>query len=137
MKRSISASLIILLGSATGAFASPATESFIRRVQAISGGDVAAITSEYAKGAVLHWVGGPLDGTYSGAKLDQVWTKFTTANGPLQVSMQAVDENANPKGSTVAADVVFSGKNTVKVRYVVVYREGKLVDEIWQIDPNL
>ncbi len=34
------------------------------------------------------------------------------------------------------ANVVFAGKNAVKVRYVMLYTDGKLVDEIWQVDPD-
>jgi hypothetical protein len=33
--------------------------------------------------------------------------------------------------------VTFTGKNVVKVRYVMLYRGGQLIDEIWQIDPKL
>ena len=36
-----------------------------------------------------------------------------------------------------AIGVEFKGKNTIKVRYVLVYRGGKLVNETWQIDPKL
>ncbi|MFG1351441.1 hypothetical protein [Xanthobacter autotrophicus] len=49
--------------------------------------------------------------------------------------MAALSEAANPKGATVTADVAFAGKSTVKVRYVLVYRDGKLIDEIWQVNP--
>ena len=47
-----------------------------------------------------------------------------------------MSEVANPKGATVTSDVTFAGKNTVKVRYVMVYRDGKLADEIWQVNPS-
>lgn len=46
-------------------------------------------------------------------------------------------ENGNPAGTTVTADVVFQGKATIKVRYVMLFRDDKLIDEIWQIDPKL
>jgi hypothetical protein len=29
------------------------------------------------------------------------------------------------------------GKNSIKVRYVLTYRDGKIASEVWQIDPNL
>jgi hypothetical protein len=109
----------------------------MQRIQAIAAGDVGAITAEYAKGATLHWIGGPLDGTYEGGKLKEVWTKFGTANGTLQAAVGTAVESANPKGATVTIPVVLTGKNTIKVRYTLVYREGKLVGEVWQIDPNL
>lgn len=107
------------------------------RIAAIAKGDVASITAAYAPKAALHWVGGPLDGTYAAPdKLKEVWTKFTTAQGDQKPTIATVSEAANPKGSTVMVDVTFAGKNTVKVRYVMVYREGKLIDEIWQVNPN-
>lgn len=119
------------------AFAGPAEDMAKARIDAIAKGDVAAITSAYADGTTLQWVGGPLDGKYAGAdKLKEVWTKFTTAQGEQKATVAAITESANPKGATVTANVAFAGKNTVKVRYVMVYRDGKLADEIWQVDPN-
>lgn len=64
-----------------------------------------------------------------------MWSKFFTAQGPQKASIAVLSEAANPKGATVIADVAFAGKSTVKVRYVLVYRDGKLVDEIWQVNP--
>ena len=105
--------------------------------KAIGTGDVAAITAAYADGAMLQWVGGPLNGMYTGAdKLKEVWSKFSK-NAPLEVMASKVEESANPGGSTVTANVVFKGKNEIKVRYVLVYRDGKVVNEVWQIDPKL
>jgi hypothetical protein len=51
--------------------------------------------------------------------------------------VSGVQESANPKGATVTANVIFSGKSDIKVRYVLTYRDGKIVTETWQIDPNL
>lgn len=105
---------------------------------AIASADMGKIMEGYADSAILQWVGGPLDGAYSGAdKVKEVWGKFTKVNGPLEVKVSKMEESANPKGATVSANVVFTGKSAIKVRYVLVYREGKLVNEIWQIDPNL
>lgn len=130
-------STVALTLSAGIAFAGPAEDMAKTRIAAIAKGDVAAITSAYADGTTLQWVGGPLDGKYSGAdKLKEVWTKFTTAQGDQKATVAAITEAANPKGATVIANVAFAGKNTVKVRYVMVYRDGKLADEIWQVDPN-
>lgn len=121
---------------ATPAFAGPAEEMSKSRIEAIAKGDVAAVSAAYADNATLHWIGGPLDGVYSGEKLKGVWTKFSTAQGEQTAKVAAVSEAMNPKGATVTADVVFSGKNAVKVRYVMVWRDGKLADEIWQVNPN-
>lgn len=132
--------IIALIGAALytgGAEAGPANDMARARIDAIAAGNVKALTAAYATDAALHWVGGPLDGTYGNDKLQEVWAKFSKANGPLQVTVSNMIESANPKGATVAANLVFTGKNTIKVRYVLLYREGMLVSEIWQIDPNL
>ena len=50
--------------------------------------------------------------------------------------MSDLAEAANPKGATVTANVVLAGKNNIKVRHVMLYTDGKLSDEIWQVDPN-
>jgi hypothetical protein len=106
--------------------------------QAIAAGNVDKVMSGYAGDAVFLWIGGPLDGTYHGNEsIHGVWAKFTKANAPLNVKVDQLAESANPKGTTVTANVTFTGKSTIKVRYVLTYRDGKLVNEVWQIDPNL
>lgn len=128
----------IALAFLTGAaFAGPAQDMAKTRIDAIAKGDVATVTAGYADGSTLNWVGGPLDGKYTGTeKLKEVWTKFTAAQGEQKATVAEIAESANPKGATVTANVVFAGKGTVKVRYVLLYRDGKLADEIWQVDPN-
>lgn len=119
------------------AFAGPADDAKAH-FQAIAAGDLDKIMANYSGKAVFQWIGGPLDGTYDGAEaISGVWTKFTKANAPLSASVEQLSESANPKGSTVTANVTFSGKNTIKVRYVLTYRDGRLVNEVWQIDPKL
>jgi ketosteroid isomerase-like protein len=106
--------------------------------KAIAGGDVAKIMQGYADNAHFEWVGGPLNGTYVGTdKIKEVWGKFTKANAPLEVTVGKLEESANPAGATVTANVEFKGKNTIKVRYALTYRDGKLASETWQIDPKL
>lgn len=108
------------------------------RIDAIAKGNEAAITGAYAPGAVLEWVGGPLDGRYATPQaLAEVWAKFAKANPDLTAKVSDVREAANPKGATVSADVVFHGKATIPVRYVLTWRDGKVVAEIWQVDPAL
>ena len=107
-------------------------------VKAIAAGDVDRIMSGYSDTAVFQWVGGPLDGVYTGsAAIRGVWSKFAKGNAPLSAKLDVLTASTNPKGSTVTANVVFSGKKTIKVRYVMLYRGGRLVNEIWQIDPKL
>jgi len=65
------------------------------------------------------------------------WEKFGKAVGPARVTVLALEESAKPKGCTIVAKVQFEGKAQVNVRYVLTYRDGKLVNETWQIDPKL
>jgi len=107
-------------------------------INAVAAGDVDKVMAGYGDNAVFHWVGGPLDGVYSGNEaIKTVWSKFAKGNAPLTAKIGQLAESSNPKGSTVTANVIFSGMKTIKVRYILVYREGKLLNEIWQIDPKL
>lgn len=128
---------LLLAALATPAFAGPAEEAQ-KHFQAIAAGDLAALSSAYADGARLEWVGGPLDGSYAGpAAIQAVWEKFAKAQGPLTLAVDRLEESANPKGTTVSANVQFTGKAPIKVRYVLTYRDGKIAAETWQIDPKL
>lgn len=132
----LAAAFLLVAASGSAALAGPAEDLARSRINAIAGGDLAAVTSAYGPTATLHWVGGPLDGTYSQpGKIKEVWSKFFTAQGAQKATVAAATEAANPKGGTVTVDATFAGKNTVKVRYVLLYRDGKLVDEIWQVNP--
>ncbi|GAC1343917.1 MAG: hypothetical protein NVS2B9_07630 [Myxococcales bacterium] len=122
---------------ANPALASPADDAKLH-FEAIGAGDLGPLMHGYADDARLTWVGGPLDGTYTGTEsIRAVWEKFTKAVGPAKVSVDKLEESANPKGATVTANVQLDGKQTVKVRYVLTYRAGKLVNETWQVDPKL
>ena len=133
----VALSLAALAATVAPALAGPAADMAQAHIAAIAKGDVAAITAGTAPNAALHWVGGPLDGTYAGADTQKgIWTKFTAAQGEQKATVSDLAEAANPKGATVTANVVFAGKNAVKVRYVMLYTDGKLSDEIWQVDPN-
>jgi hypothetical protein len=134
---SLSACAAALLFAASGAMAGPADDAKIH-FEAIGSGDVAIVMREYADNAQLNWVGGPLDGTYTSADaIRGVWEKLTKSQGPLKVSVDKLEESANPKGATVSANVQFQGKAAIKVRYILTFREGKIVSETWQIDPKL
>ena len=129
-----SATMLLLAGTAHAGEAGDLAQAHI---DAIAAGDVAAITSVYGEGATLNWVGGPLDGMYEGDGLAEVWGKFTTAQTGLTATVSDLTESTNDKGSTVVANVVFANANTIPVRYVMTFRGGELVNEIWQIDPSL
>ncbi|HAO33231.1 MAG TPA: nuclear transport factor 2 family protein [Candidatus Competibacter sp.] len=127
-----------LLLAASTALAGPAADNAQSHFRAIAGGQVESVLAHYTDSAALEWVGGPLDGRYAGKPaLNGVWNTFAKAQGQLAFKVSDLRESANPKGATVTANVVFSGKNTIKVRYVLTYRDGKIASEVWQIDPNL
>jgi hypothetical protein len=129
--------LALFLVSAGAAYAGPAADNANEHFKAIAAGDVDAVMAKYGASPVLQWVGGPLDGAYAGDAIKDVWTKFTKAQGKLELKVSDVVEHSNPKGTTVTANVQFTGKAPIKVYYVLVYRDGKLVNETWQIDPSL
>ena len=136
-KTSLLAAAATLTLAAGSAFAAPVDDARIH-FQAIASGDVPVVMRAYADQAQLNWVGGPLDGNYTTSDaIRATWEKFGKAVGPLKVGVTNLDESANPKGSTVSANVLFEGKSPIKVRYVLTFRDGKIVNETWQIDPKL
>lgn len=126
------------LASIGSAIAGPAAEAAQTHFKAIATGDLSIVMRGYAANPQLNWVGGPLDGTYTGTDtIRATWEKFGKAVGPLKVGVTNLEESANPKGTTVSANVIFEGQMPIKVRYVLTYRDDKLVSETWQIDPKL
>ncbi|MDQ2988085.1 MAG: nuclear transport factor 2 family protein [Pseudomonadota bacterium] len=129
---------MLAFASIGGAFASPVSDAAQIHFTAIGGGDTSIIMRGYGDNPQLTWVGGPLDGVYAGdGAIRATWEKFGKAVGPARVTVLALEESTNPKGATIVAKVQFDGKAQVKVRYVLTYRDGKLVNETWQIDPKL
>jgi hypothetical protein len=138
MKSLSTLTLLALVGLAVPAFAETPANLAKMHLDAVGAGDVAKITSQYNASSSLAWVGGPLNGTFIGPQqLAEVWGKFAKAQAPLKVSVRDMKESGNPAGTTVTADVVFTGKNTLKIRYVMLYRGDNLVDEVFQIDPKM
>ena len=133
----LATSVAALMLAAASAYAAPADDARTH-FQAIGSGDLSIVMRAYADQAQFNWIGGPLDGTYTTSEtIRGVWTRFTQSQGPLKVSIGQLEESANPKGATVSANVMFEGKAPIKVRYVLTFREGKIVSETWQIDPKL
>ena len=96
--------------------------------------------ADYAEEAYMDWGGGALDGRYRGkAAIREVWQKWVAQNDgkPRTVKHGEVEEYASPKGVSVEAGAEYSGKNTVKIWHVWVYRDGRLDTEIWQVSPAL
>lgn len=132
------ASITLALSMIAGAAHAAPTDDARSHFQAIASGDVAAVMQSYANGAQFLWVGGPLDGTYGTPQaIKEVWSKFTASQGPLKLTVGAIEQAANPKGATVSANVMFEGKAPIKVRYILTFRNDKIVNEVWQIDPKL
>jgi hypothetical protein len=129
---------ILLLSFSGTALAGSASDQAQEHFQSIASGDTVKLLNHYQDNSTLVWLGGPLDGTYSGKEdLSKVWGKFTKALGPMTITVANIAEHSNPMGSTVTADVFFNGKKSVPVHYVLSYRDNKLVNEIWQVSPAL
>jgi ketosteroid isomerase-like protein len=130
----IAASSLVLLGTMpaqAGADAVRAEAYF----NAISGGNADTITSFYADDAEFQWIGGPLAGKYKGkAKIKGVWEKFSQAAGKLDHKVLSISESANGKTSTVTARVMFKADSEVPVKFIMVYKDGKIASEVWQVD---
>jgi ketosteroid isomerase-like protein len=130
----IAASSLVLLGTLpaqAGADAVRAEAYF----NAISGGNADTITSFYADDAEFHWIGGPLAGKYKGKdKIKGVWKKFSQAAGKLDHKVLQLSESANGKTSTVTARVMFKADSEVPVKFIMVYKDGKIASEVWQVD---
>ena len=126
---------------ATSATAGPLDEKKAQsHLQAVAAGDIEALMRDYAEDAYMDWVGGPLDGRYRGrAAISEVWKRFATLNDgqPRPARFGQVMQQANPKGATLEVAAEYGGKTTIKVQHVLVYRDGELTTEIWQIAPAL
>lgn len=103
----------------------------------ISRANVTKLIDNYHPDASLNWVGGPLNGTYKNLQeITAVWGKFTSAQGALEYKVRDLIVSENPLGATVTADVDFIGKQLIKVKYVITYRNDKVIAETWQIVPS-
>lgn len=136
----ISLCLAAVIGSGS-ALAGPLDEARGRaHLDAVAAGDLAALMKDYAEDAYMDWIGGPLDGRYTGrAAILGVWQKFIAANGgkPRPAKFSKLEAYANPKGATVEAKAEYGGTTPVKVWHVLTFRDGGLTTEIWQIAPAL
>jgi ketosteroid isomerase-like protein len=109
-------------------------------LQAVAAGDADTIMRNYKEDAYLDWVGGPLDGRYRGKEaIREVWKKFAALNAGQARTLRVgkMTQQANPKGATLTIAAEYSGKTQVKVWHVLVYRDGELSTEVWQIAPGV
>lgn len=109
-------------------------------LKAVAAGDLDALMADYDDDAYMDWVGGALDGRYRGkAAIREVWVKFIANNDgkPRPVNVGKPVVLSNPKGTSISVGAEYSGKNPVKVWHWMVYRDGVMNSEIWQIAPNM
>jgi len=141
MKRKLIAAAVLAFATIGAANAGPLDRAKANAyLKAVAAGDVDALMQMYSQDAHMQWVGGQLDGVYRGAdQIREVWMKFVKSNDgmPRESTVGTMEESANPRGATILVNADYRGKNYVKVRHVLVYRDGMLVNEIWQIDPGL
>jgi len=103
---------------------------------AITKNDLAATTRDYSGHSVLDWVGGPLNGKYTGPEaIRGVWGKFFEGQGPLTVDISNVQVKEQDSTQTVTARTIFKGKVTIPVDYTLVYQGRCLAAETWKIRP--
>ncbi|MFA6312706.1 MAG: nuclear transport factor 2 family protein [Sterolibacterium sp.] len=141
MIRFLLACAFLLLTNLQVSFAGPLEEAQAQAHRAaIAAGDLEGIMQGYAEDAYMDWVGGPLDGRYQGkSAIRAVWQKFIAANAgqPRPAKFGKLAAYTNPKGTSVNWEAEFSGTTPVKSWHTVVYRDGSLTSEIWQIAPAL
>ena len=139
MKRLLA--LLCCFAFATAATAGPLDEKKAQaHLQAVAAGDVEALMRDYTEDAYMDWIGGPLDGRYRGkVAISEVWKKFAALNDgqPRPAKFGKLVQQAHPKGVTLEAAAEYGGKPSIKVWHVLVYRDGELATEIWQIAPAL
>jgi hypothetical protein len=101
--------------------------------------DIDVLMSGYAEGATMLWVGGPLDGTYSGqAQLRELWGKFAKAQGPLEVAIAQVQENGNPQGRDRGRQCALTADRArPRCARSSCSATARSSPEVWQIDPAM
>lgn len=131
----------MLLFAIQPSFAGPLDEAKAKaHLDAIAAGNMEVLMADYPDDVYMDWVGGTLDGRYRGkAAIREVWQKFIAINEgkPRPVKLSKLDIYANPKGISVEASAEYGGLKPVKVWHVLVYRDGSLDTELWQIAPSL
>ncbi|PKM46414.1 MAG: hypothetical protein CVV05_01680 [Gammaproteobacteria bacterium HGW-Gammaproteobacteria-1] len=140
MLRHLSA-VFLLLATTAPALAGPLDEARAKtHLNAIADSDLEVLMRDYADDAYMDWVGGPLDGRYTGkAAIRALWEKFIAANDgkPRPVKVGEFEDYANSTGVSIVAEAEYGGMKPVKVWHLFVYRDGVLTTEIWQVAPSM
>ena len=141
MKRLSLAVFVFLFSLFQPVFAGPLEDAKAQaHLAAVAAGNLDALIADYPDDAYMDWIGGPLDGRYRGkAAIREVWQKFIAANDgkPRPAKFGKLESYANPKGVTIEASAEYGGTKPVKAWHILVYREGSLATEIWQVAPTL
>lgn len=141
MKCLFFAAFAILLSVTQPSLAGPLDEAKAQaHLNAVAAGNLEALMADYPEDAYMDWVGGPLDGRYRGkAAIREVWQKFIALNEgkPRPAKFSKLQSHTNPKGTSVVASAEYGGAKPVKAWHVLVYRDGSLDTELWQIAPAL
>lgn len=131
----------LLFGLIPIAQAGPLDEAKAKaHLQAVAAGDMDALMRDYPADAYMDWVGGPLEGRYRGKDaIGEVWKKFIASNHgkPRPAKLGKLESYGNPKGTSFAVAAEYGGEKPVNVWHVLVYRDGELTTEIWQIAPAI
>ena len=131
----------LLFGLIPIAQAGPLDEAKAKaHLQAVAAGDMDALMRDYPADAYMDWVGGPLEGRYRGKEaIGEVWKKFIASNHgkPRPAKLGKLESYGNPKGTAFAVAAEYGGEKPVNVWHVLVYRDGELTTEIWQIAPAI
>ncbi|WP_372521714.1 nuclear transport factor 2 family protein [Sulfuricaulis sp.] len=131
----------LLFGLLQVAQAGPLDEAKAKaHLQAVASGDMDALMRDYTADTYMDWVGGPLDGRYRGKEaIGEVWKKFIANNGgkPRPAKLGKMESYSNPKGTSFAVSAEYGGEKPVKVWHALIYRDGQLMTEIWQIAPAI
>jgi ketosteroid isomerase-like protein len=137
----LSVASVLLCLFLQSALAGPLDEAKAKaHLNAVAAGDIEALMRDYAEDAYMDWVGGPLDGRYRGkTEIRAVWQKFIAAGGggARPAKFSKLESYANPKGTSVEGKADYGGAKPVKVWHVLVYRDGGLTTEIWQVEPTI
>lgn len=131
----------LLLTATQPAFSGPLDMAKAQaHLDAVAAGNLDALMADYPEDAYMDWVGGALDGRYRGkAAIREVWKKFIAANEgkPRPAKFGKLVSYANPKGVSVETGAEYGGIKPTKAWHVLVYRDGSLDTELWQVAPAL
>jgi cytoskeletal protein RodZ len=106
---------------------------------AVANRNATGLGNEYAKDAVVAWVGGGLNGTYTGKnQIDTMWSKFAGATTPMRFDVTKVSYDlTNDRPAIDETVVLHNSKGSIHVDSTIVYNSNqKIIAEIWKLDKS-